>query len=199
MPTGFSNDRSSARRPQLRKPPATAWRGSRPQSGSLVIPRERYLAHQIGVGLFEALVPFEHLREPHHAALAADPADLDRLGANRHLRRSYRPLDGVRGDRIEALVAPDRELPVALARIRIKGADELDGRCCTAAGSARATRASARSGHQSTAVRVDQVGARPEAERGNGSAHSRRSSQAAAAPPRAPSGTGPAAAPRAPP
>src|SRR6185312_2754386 len=46
--------------------------------GALVVEAERHLAHEIRVRELEPLVTFERLREPHHAALAADAADLDR-------------------------------------------------------------------------------------------------------------------------
>src|SRR5207247_9402976 len=51
---------------------------------ALIVPGQRHLAHQIGIGLLESLMPFEYLREPHDAALAADAADLNRLGYDGH-------------------------------------------------------------------------------------------------------------------
>src|SRR3954447_10496457 len=46
---------------------------------ALVVPGERNLTHEARVRCFEALVSFEHLRQPHDTPLAADAADLNRL------------------------------------------------------------------------------------------------------------------------
>ena len=56
--------------------------------GLLVVPLELHLAHQVRVRELEALVPAQRAGEAADAALAADAADLDRLGASGHLARS---------------------------------------------------------------------------------------------------------------
>src|SRR5512133_2499257 len=83
--------------------------------GSLVVPLELDLTHQVRVREPEPLVAPQRSGEPADAALAADAADLDRLGSGRHLGRSYRSLGDVRGNRLQALRAADLELAVALA------------------------------------------------------------------------------------
>src|SRR4029077_21124228 len=50
----------------------------------LVVPGERHLPHQVRVRALEALMTPERLREPHHALLATDASDLNRLGDRRH-------------------------------------------------------------------------------------------------------------------
>src|SRR5215207_1608235 len=88
--------------------------------GALVVPFELDLAHQVRVRELEAVVTAQGAGKPTDAALAADAADLDGFGSSRHLARSYRPLGEVRGNRFEAPLAPDLELPVALAALGIE-------------------------------------------------------------------------------
>src|SRR6478672_8257939 len=45
----------------------------------LAVVDELHLPHQAGIRGLEPLGTLEHLREPHHTALAADARDLDRL------------------------------------------------------------------------------------------------------------------------
>src|SRR5439155_12791175 len=52
--------------------------------GSLVVPGQLDLAHQVRVRVLEPLVSAKHAGQPPDAALTADPADLDRLGLDRH-------------------------------------------------------------------------------------------------------------------
>src|SRR5215216_5884720 len=47
--------------------------------GALVVVAEDHPPHQRGIRVLEPVVTFERLAEPHDAALAADPVDLDRL------------------------------------------------------------------------------------------------------------------------
>src|SRR5581483_12132190 len=85
-----SGDGGAARRPagrrdlalakaSLREPPE-----QRLPARLLVVPGERDLAHQVRVRVLEPVLALERAREAHHAVLAADAADLDRLGLRRH-------------------------------------------------------------------------------------------------------------------
>ena len=57
-------------------------------AGSLiVIPCERDLAHEVRVGRLETVESLEDVGETHDAALAADPADLDRVALRSHAGR----------------------------------------------------------------------------------------------------------------
>src|SRR5919201_2486053 len=51
---------------------------------AVVVPREAYLAHEVGVGRFEPLEALERTAEPQDAALAANAAHLDRLRLHGH-------------------------------------------------------------------------------------------------------------------
>jgi len=47
--------------------------------GSIVVPGQRHLAHQVRIRSLETLVVLERFREPEDATLATDPADLNRF------------------------------------------------------------------------------------------------------------------------
>ena len=77
--------------------------------GALVVVGELHLAHQVRVRRLEAVGSLERLREPHHALLAADAADLDRLRDGRHA--------------ISLATVPTRPAAASTARRRSAAAD----------------------------------------------------------------------------
>jgi hypothetical protein len=64
---------------ELAEPAASHRLEQRVARRALVVPGEGHLTHQVRVRGLQPGVPFEHLAEPHHAPLAANAADLDRL------------------------------------------------------------------------------------------------------------------------
>src|SRR5207248_10881109 len=90
-----SGARAAARRPdrpgrrrldrrQLREARLGEALDDRLAARALVVPGERHLPHQVRIRTLDALVALERVSEPHHAALATDAADLDRLRLRRH-------------------------------------------------------------------------------------------------------------------
>ena len=122
---GIHQDPGSLRN---RREPGLLHRGDeRVAIGALVVPLKGHVPHQRRVGELQAFVALQGGSEPHHAALAADAADLDRLRLEGHYGKSTVRSTRSRAGGLEPLMAADLEQAVALAAVEWNRVEQLLG------------------------------------------------------------------------
>ena len=113
-------------------------------------------------------MPLQRRAEPHHAALAADAADLEGLRPDSHSVEVYGPLDQVPAGGFEPLRPADLEQAVALAAVESDDVEQLLGPELARVGADAVEQLRRELGHLDGAafVGMDEGRARAEARRG---------------------------------